>query len=305
MGRRKTEFEESLLNNRYSFSQYLEILTELAVSMFEWNGLPISVDERFLELTLFTDGKAVYFDDEVEGNLALKVTTGGGFNVYGIPIKRRAYAVNGYNRELDDKNSVIIWNNYLHTNSYLVVRNFARRLYNIDRTIDVNVNAQKTPVLVQGTEKQKLALEQIYKSYTGNEPAIFGYNELGDTPLKCLSTNAPYVADKLYQLKTEIWNEVLTYLGIANTNTIKKERLISDEVVRNMGGTIANRYSRLETRRQCAKQINKLFGTKIEVEFRSDYREMENGMILTGQTEDNSEKQIIATADTKGGEVNE
>ena len=94
--------------------------------------------------------------------------------------------------------------------------------------------------------------------------------------MKSIQTGAPYVCDKLYQLKTQIWNEALTYLGISNINIQKKERLIADEVTRNQGGTIASRYSRLESRRQAVKKINDMFGTNIEVNYREDFQEIDN-----------------------------
>ena len=90
--------------------------------------------------------------------------------------------------------------------------------------------------------------------------------------LRAISTNAPYVADKLYQLKTQIWNEALTYLGISNLNIQKKERMITDEVQRNQGGTIASRYSRLEARREAVDKINRMFGTDISVDYREDFQ---------------------------------
>lgn len=104
---------------------------------------------------------------------------------------------------------------------------FARRLYNLDRIIDINANAQKTPVLVQASEKQRLVLLNVYKEFDGNAPVIFGDKNLDINGLKVFSTNAPYNCDKLYQLKTQVWNEALTYLGISNVNIQKKERLIT------------------------------------------------------------------------------
>lgn len=276
MGRRRTRFEESAVMNNNTYRQYLNRLTELSISMFEWQNLPDTIDPRFLELTLFKDGQAVFFEDEELGHLALQVTTNGGdFDVYRIPIKRRAYAVNGYQRSLSNKDSVIVYNNYLHTNSYLDVRQFAQRLYNLDRIIDVNANAQKTPILVQGTEQQRLTLMNLYKEYDGNAPVIFGDKNLDINSLKSISTQAPYVADKIYQLKTQIWNEALTYLGISNINVQKKERLISDEVTRNQGGTIASRYSRLESRREACKKINTMFDLDIWCDYREDFQEID------------------------------
>lgn len=270
-------FDGSAILNNLTYLQYIDRLTELAICMFEWKNLPASVDQRYLELHLFETGCMVYFDDDVLGNLCLDCIVNGRLDVYGDPILRRAYSgYNNYQRLLKKSNSVIIWNNYLHTNSILDVKMFAKRLYNIDRIIDVNANAQKTPVLVQGTEKQRLTLLNLYKEFDGNAPFIFGDKNLDLSALKSIQTGAPYVCDKLYQLKTQIWNEALTYLGISNINIQKKERLITDEVTRNQGGTIASRYSRLESRRQAVKKINDMFGTNIEVNYREDFQEVDN-----------------------------
>lgn len=270
-------FDDSAILNNLTYLQYINRLTELAICMFEWKNLPASVDQRYLELHLFETGCMVYFDDDILGNLCLDCIANGRLGVYGDPILRRAYSeYNNYQKLLKESNSVIIWNNYLHTNSILDVKMFAKRLYNIDRIIDVNANAQKTPVLVQGTEKQRLTLLNLYKEFDGNAPFIFGDKNLDLSVLKSIQTGAPYVCDKLYQLKTQIWNEALTYLGISNINIQKKERLITDEVTRNQGGTIASRYSRLESRRQAVKKINDMFGTNIEVNYREDFQEVDN-----------------------------
>lgn len=281
MGRRKrnknTGFDESFDLNQATYIQYYNRLTELAISMFEWNNLPPTIDERFLELTLFSDGMAVFFKDDVLGYLCLQCMIGGNLDVYRVPKYRRAYATNGYNNALDETNSVIIFNNMLRTNSMLDVQMFSQRLANLDRAIDVNANAQKTPVLIQCDENQRLTMKNLYMQYDGNEPFIFGDKSLNTNALKVLKTDAPYVADNLYQLKVQYWNEALTYLGISNVNVLKKERMLQDEVQRNQGGVIASRYPRLEARRQACEKINEMFGTNISVDYREDYQLFDGG----------------------------
>lgn len=295
-GRRKNaNFWESAKYNNASFMEYYNRLTELSISMFKWTNVPETIDIRFLELILFGDGMSVFFKDEDIGFLALRCMIGGHLNLYNIPDDRRAYAANGYQMELDESNSVIIFNNKLHTNSVLTVENFARRLWNLDRTIDVNCNAQKTPVLISCDETQKLTLKNVYMQYEGNQPVIYGDKNLNPNSLKVLSTQAPYVADKLYQLKTQIWNEALTYLGISNVNMTKKERLISDEVIRNQGGVIANRNSRLKERQSACEQINRMFGLDMWCEFDDD-------MVLT---DDDDYEKGQKEETTEGGESNE
>ena len=276
MGKKKTNFDESLLGNSATFGQYLRVLSELAVSMFDWQNVPDSVDVRYLEMQLFLNGSAVWFQDEEledKPQLCLSCLPAGNFDVYGYPEKRRAYSrYNNYNKDLNSSDSVIIYNNFLRTPSVQDCMIYARRLYNLDRIIDVNANAQKTPILVRATEKQRLSLLNVYKEYDGNAPVIFGDNDLDPTALRSITTNAPYVSDRIYELKTQYWNEALTRLGISNINTQKKERMITDEVTRNQGGVVASRYSRLESRRIAARKINQMFGTNIEVEYREDYQ---------------------------------
>lgn len=297
MGRRKkTNFGESLLMNNATYMQYFNRLMELSVSMFEWKNLPSTCDVRYLELALFMNGSAVFFQDDVlEDYVALDVICSGRLDVYGNPVLRKAYSrYNQYQKLLKGSNSVIIWNNYLRTNSVLDVEMFAKRLYNLDRIIDVNANAQKTPILIKCDETQRLTMLNVYKEYDGNSPVIFGDKALNSNGLEVLSTGAPYVADKIYQLKTQIWNEALTYLGISNINVQKKERLITDEVTRNQGGTIASRYSRLESRREAVKKINEMFDLNIEVNYREDFQ----------QVGDYNEPEDPG-ADTIGGDGNE
>lgn len=261
-------FWECVGLNNISFRQYYIRLLELSCSMFKWVNLPDTMDERYLELTLFAYGQALLSKDEEIGFINTKCATSGMFNIYHVPIKRRAYAENGYNRELTDENSVIVYNNYSRTNSMVDVEMFARRLYDLDRAIDVNAKAQKTPLLISCDESQKLALKNLYMKYDGNEPIIVGDKQVRPDTLKAISTQAPFVADRLYELKTNIWNEALTYLGISNVTMEKKERLISDEVERGNAGALASRMGRLNERNKACDMFNRMFGTDIHCVYR-------------------------------------
>ena len=275
MSRSKNRAFMSTLNeNIRTYRLYLDQIFEIAIARYKWNGLPNTIDERFLELTLCgKNGAVLFFKDENIGHLALPCTMSGRFNVYNIPIQRRAYAVNGYQATRDDTNSVIIYSNQLHNGMSVYNRlvQYAKDLYLIDSIIMVNVNAQKTPLMLLADEKQMLTLKNLYMKYDGNQPFIFGdRNDLNPNSIQALVTGAPYVADKLYELKQNIWNEVLTFLGVPNVQMNKKERLITDEVNRGLGGVFASRYSGLLSRRQACEQINEMFGLNISVEYRNE-----------------------------------
>ncbi len=279
MGRKKrTEFGNSLIKNMQSYNQYYSILKQLAISSFKWLNIPDTVDPFFLENTLFYNGVSVFFFDDVLGYLALETMISGNFDVYNIPLERRAYATNGYQKNLDKSDSVLIYNNVVHTNSQLDINLFAERLYNIDRIIDVNVNAQKTPVLIICDEDELLSMENIYMKYDGNQPVIYGKKSLCIENIKSINTHAEFVSDKLYELKTRIWNEALTYLGISNVSFVKKERMVTDEVNRSLGGVFSNRASRLLQRKLACSQINEMFGLDIDVEF-NDFEQLASDKI--------------------------
>lgn len=291
-------FWDSALMNNATYIQYYNRLVELAITMFEWINLPEEIDPRFIELVLFARGKAIFIKDEDLGGYAvLQVNDASQRNVYGIPIQRHAFSpYNGYHADFTIDNSVMIYNNALRRNSKLDIEMYARRIYNIDRIIDINVNAQKTPVVITCDESQRLTMENLMMQYDGNRPFIWGESGLDVKGVKVLKTDAPYIADDLFGLKNRYWNEALTYLGISNLNLQKKERLVSDEVARNMGGIIASRYSRLNARRQACDEINRMFGLDIQVEFRDDFREADDEFMLTGPTSD--DKAVAMYVDT-------
>lgn len=295
---RKLGMGNIMLNNQ-TFIDYFYRLEEIAINMFEWSNLPDSVDERFLELTLTEYGYAVYFNDEVLGNLALTCTYGTDWDVYRIPRKRRAWAINGYSRELTEADSVLIWNNRMRQGNMLPILLYARRLYEIERTIDVNVKAQKTPVLIKVSEAQKLTLENIYQQYDGNMPVIFAPKSLDLDGMEVLKTDAPFVSDKLEILKRQIWNEAMTFFGVENTNAEKKERLLTDEILSNLGSVQAQRYVMLNSRREAADKINKMFGTDIEVNFRQDFSALNTDLPTT--TTNNTDAQLIDSEVEIGG----
>lgn len=267
MGRSKKASRESAWRNNQSFIYYHNRLKDLAISRFKWVNIPETMDSRFFELALFEHGFAVGFKDDVIGILGLNVILGGNLDVYNNPVNRTAYANNGYQMTLNPYNSIICWNNNIRQPSNFVIDYYAYKLYELDRTIDVNIRAQRTPVLIISDENQRLTMKNVYAQYDGFEPFIFGTNKLETDNIRVLKTDAPYLADKIQTEKENVWNEALTYLGISNISVTKKERLITDEVQRGMGGTYASRNSFLWMRQEFCDKMNRMFDLNMSVEF--------------------------------------
>lgn len=263
--------KEAQFMNSATYLYWYGRMMEIAMAGFEWTGLPPEIDPRFLEMLLCFDGKALfYFDDGLGEFVTLQFSSAATLDIYREPMKRKAYspAVNFRSKTLTDKESVIIWNNSIRTPEIIPLRMYAQRLTECDRTIDVNVKQQKTPKIVRCTQEERLTLENLLKKYDGNIPFIFGSKNFANMEdISVMDTSVPYVADKIQILKKQILTEALTYFGVENANTEKRERLVSTEVTSNFGGVEIARRARLNARKIACKKINDMFGLNIDVDF--------------------------------------
>lgn len=280
------DFKDSALANSATYYDYLERFKKIAMSIFEWVNLPDTMNERYLERCLYYNGMASLFKDEKYGFINTNVAISGDINIYGLPTKLNCFSYN-FNREKNlysgletatENDAILVMNNWEKIPTASTLELFALRLYEAERACDTNIKAMKTPVLLLGTEKQKLTLLNLYNQYDGNQPFIFGdKSNLESDAVKCIKTDAPFVADKIMDYKKEIWNEALTFLGINNIMLEKKERLVSDEANSNNELINLNLQSYLIPRQEACKQFNKLYGLEgtdkeISVRVRSDLR---------------------------------
>lgn len=264
---KRQAISSALLNNEI-YLHYYNLLRGIAISSFDWEGVPETIDKRFIETILFEQGFGLFsFDSDLNDYVFTKAIINGPLNIYNIPVQRIAYANNGYHKSKDENNSVIIYNNVNHTPCDLSIRQFAYKLYDADQTITVNINAQKTPVLITGNENQMLSLRNVYSQYIGNQPVLFTDKNFDINGVRVLKTDAPFIADRVKLLKTDIFNECLTFLGVPNVSFQKNAHLLKDEVNREMGGVFAQRDTRLKMRIEACKQINSMFGLNLSVKF--------------------------------------
>ena len=281
------EFIDSAVLNSQTFINYLERLKVVALSMFEWVNLPESMNSEFLELCLYYKGKASLLKTEDYGFINTNCVSNGTLNIYSLPTSYTCYATdnfnvqrklyNGFDFEEDDEYNycILVKNNFEMIPTEPTLQLFALRLYEAERTCDVNIKAQKTPVILVGDESMKLALKNLYLKFDGNEPVVYAdKKQLSSESIKALNTEAPFVADKIMEYKKQIWNEALTFLGINNLALEKKERLVTDEASSNNELINLNLQSRLAVRKKACEQFNKLFklegDKKIDVRVRSD-----------------------------------
>lgn len=279
----KDAFRDAILMNNRTFNDYLDRMRKICLSMFEWVNLPDSMNARFLEQCLYYQGQGALLYDKDYGYLNTMASDGGYINIYGLPTEIVCYSYRFNQRrslytldigEEKDKECILVLNNYDRVPTSYTISLFAYRLAEAQRTADVNIKAQRTPILITTDQKQYFTLKKMYEEYDGNTPAIFAdKNLITPDALKALKTDAPMIIKDIMDYKREIWNEFLTFMGISNLSE-KRERMVSSEIDSNNELVNLNLQALLIPRKEACKQFNEKYGLMgdraIDVKVRSD-----------------------------------
>ena len=262
MARKRATLSDLL--NDLTFKVLYEKYKLIAVNAFEWEGLPEGIEERHIERVLFDHGKAIFFRDPDMDYMCLEVQNGPQLNVYGEPLRYRAVGLN-YNHEFNMDDCVVIENNKLRLATHDFVMFYVNKLTEAERTMDVNVKANKTPIVFACDDKDVLTFKRIFQQVDGNVPAIFADKNLNLDAITAFDTKVKFLCKDLMDYKTSVENELLTFLGINNIAQDKKERLISDEA--NSNNQLIRSFFdlQLEARQRACEDINKKYGLNIRV----------------------------------------
>lgn len=279
----KDAFRDALLMNNQTYIDYLERMKKICLSMFEWQNLPESMNARFLEMCLFYNGQAALLYDDNYGYINTMAADGGYINIYGLPTELNCYSYRFNQRrslymtdtgEEKGQECILVMNNYERVPTCATVNLFAYRLAEAQRTADVNIKAQRTPILITTDQKQYFTLKKMYEEYDGNTPAIFAdKNLITPDALKAMKTDAPLIINDIMEYKIKIWDEFLTFMGLNNLSE-KRERLITSEVDSNNEVINLNLQALLIPRKEACRQFNEKYGLAgekaINVRVRSD-----------------------------------
>ena len=275
-----------------TFTKWYFDIQQLYSSVFAYTGMPLIVDMAQVEQWLMYRGSVAFFIDELIGPLILPYTTQGSLNQYGNPTTIRAYGMNGYQIYLNPDQYVIIYDNNMKISNINALRQYAIRLANTDRTIDVNIEAQKTPVLLTAQNEGQLnSLKLAYRKMKTGQPVIAEIGNTVNAGVNALNTGAPMVFNELQNYKLNLLAEVLTFCGIPNRGDPKRERLITTEVSAINGHVVHERTNRLQTRQRAIDEINFKFGA-YGVNLTVDFANLDYNIGLNDQ--------YVATPDKEG-----
>lgn len=258
------------LLNDLTFRTLYDKYKLIAMNNFKWGNLPEGMEERHIERELFSHGKAIFFRPSNLSYLCLETVASQGVNVYGDPKSHIATGRNGDHWIVNADDCVIIENNKNRLATEPFVLFYVNKLTEAERTMDVNVKANKTPVIVLCDDKDVLSFKQIFRQVDGNVPAIYADKSLNIEGVSALDLKVSFLGNDLMDYKKAVENELLTFLGVNNTPVEKRERLITDEANSNNQLITSFLDLQLEARKRACEEINKKFGLNITVERRQE-----------------------------------
>lgn len=257
---RKT-VDYAIITQHNRIDMYTNLLYNLALARFTWKGLPPGIDERFVELMLLQQGMVLFFPDtNLRRFMITQSAYQGTINPYFNATSFTPIGQNYSYRELTSKQCVPIWDNLNRTPITNIISLYAKRLAMLDRALDVNIDNLSIPMIVACEEGQKMTLENIIKQKEDGVPAIYTYSAANlDNNFSTFPNTTPYISDKILADKAQIWNEAMSFLGVQNSNTEKKERLLTGEVAAGSEKVNVMRLSFLKARQTACDTIHRLW----------------------------------------------
>ena len=87
--------------------------------------------------------------------------------------------------------------------------------------MDLNIDAQKTPFMIETSPEIHLSIQNIFKEIRQMDEVVYVDQKTGiKDNVQVLKLDAPYLVDKLYAQKQNEFNDLLNFLGI---NTVKEK----------------------------------------------------------------------------------
>ena len=256
------------------YYKWLSYIERLAMSRFQWNNLPESCSERYLERTLMMMGQAVFFE-YVDGLImATKTAVQGPFTVYHDPTKLVSIGDNGWYYEIPEDQGVMVYDTLLRRSQYPILLGFASELAELDGIRRTNRIQQRAQVVLTAPESRQADLERMLKDLSTNEWVGMTVDSGISESVEAIKLGIEYKQKDFQEEETNIINKIYSFLGIEHLPYEKSERLVTSEAAIATDAISRIREDALLARQFAADEINKMYGTDISVEWRTNQAEL-------------------------------
>ena len=235
----KIDVQTAQNNVENTFAMY-EIFENMLVNSFVWKNLPVQKDGKPIYYTrpeqyLYYRGlMAAFIDDDGETGLIYPAFPCGSLRDDGFYTEYIMYSFNGKNwrRNFEDIELCENLPNQLPTRP--LVFYYIERMKSVLSTIDVQIiKSRGGDIFEVMDEKQAEQVAKLWENMTKNRPIQTiindSYQKKEIQKLTVYDSRESQILD-MWDIYDKFKHEFLTYFGINNTETEKKERLLTDEV---------------------------------------------------------------------------
>ena len=255
-------------------SQLSSYYQNLAVSVFEWEGMPdqvMRIPRRQPEKQLYETGCFTLFRHEDSGQFFMLPVASMNIqkNAYGEPSQWRAMALGELAGpigalKLTPENAVLFRNNDTYTPSKPYVEELIKQLVNVEYTLRLNINAQKMPWSFRSNNYNIISNKNLFRMIYECEPVIY-HDDMMTDELELVKTDAPVIMSDLNDAYNVYDQRICEFLGIDCVARDKKERLTAEEADANDEKIASINKVRLEQRKAGCDLAQDLWGIDLRV----------------------------------------
>lgn len=265
----------SQLLNLLTYRQTLDENYSLAKNVFQYENMPLSIDLGYVNGKLIREGAVAFFigtDENINDVLyCLPFDVIVRKKPYGRPYKIEVKGEDGYTKVLTEDEFVIMYDNTEKRPIYMDIMQYSERLSICDRTGDINILQQRTPRIWSVPNDKEKTFNDLLNNVDAYQETVVGYEGLNIESVQCILQPAPYITEKLDLHREKIYNRFLSFIGITTLTLEKKERMITNEIEAQIGGSVAKRFSRYEPRLEAINEINEKFKDYLEKPIKLKY----------------------------------
>lgn len=258
-----------IIENSELYMYYRERLINLALSQFEWHGMPDTCDRLFFEKSLLYNGKACFIKPTgTDFWLSTDYIFKGNLDVYGYPTDIRGVGYGTHNI-IEGDEWEILFDNMTWASLIPKIDLYARLLWEVHNTYRSNLQQQITPYIVLTDRNSSLSIKNFFNRIFGFQPVIEVKQNFDPETVKTIDTRVDFKGTELLENLKVVWAEALSMLGIT-AETTKKERLLNNEITIDRQEDIISLNSRLLNRVEFCNKMNERHGFNLSVNLSSE-----------------------------------
>lgn len=280
--------------------RYFRRFEALALARIKWDGLPESMEPRFLEHTLLYNGRAVIYD-ALEGSdpenpliLGTRGTPQGPMDLYNNYNKWISLGGGGHYQEIAEGEEIVCWDSNTRTTMGWILIDVAKEIALLESTRVMNREQQRVAKHLQGREESQTDMKRLRESIEVGEPYMFTIGGVGENAInvETVDLSTPYLQHDFHEDKLSILNDFMIDLGVKTQPFDKSQYQHLAEVTMANDEIARIREDLLEPRRLAAELMNEKWGLDVKVDWANDefeILELGPSQQTAGKTEEEGE----------------